>query len=376
MARLKEPLNILRVVIGLHQGGVQQGFLNLCSALDPRKFRLIVVALENGGAVAKEIERAGAAEVIVLGHQRKPWKTIPALVRLMRDRQIDIVHASSYHPSLYARIAAIIAGVPVRISYEHVVFAKKRPFRVLLNRILEPFTQAFTAVGGAVAAQVRDWYGYPTDKIHVIHNGVDLERFLPASDRKSAKSAVGLDPERPVVAMICRLDEEKGHRFFFEAVKELSQKSDVQWLVVGTGRGEALVKAQAREIGVDGLIQFWGMRRDIPQILAAVDIYAFPTLQEGFSNALLEALSSGCAVVASDFPGNLEAVCDNHNGLVVPMRDTAAMTAAIRSLLDDPYLAHRLSAQARADIERDFSIAAYASKMTNLYTTLWQQRRD
>jgi glycosyltransferase involved in cell wall biosynthesis len=294
----------------------------------------------------------------------------------MRDRQIDIVHASSYHPSLYARIAAIIAGVPVRVSYEHVVFDRKRPFRVLLNRILEPFTHAFTAVGDAVAAQVRDWYGYPKDKLHVIHNGVDLGRFLPIDDRKSAKSAVGLDPERPVVAMIWRLAEEKGHRFFFEAVRELARKADAQWLVVGTGREEVLIKTQAKEIGVDRLIQFWGMRRDVPQILAAVDIYVFPTLQEGFSNALLEAMSSGCAVVASDFPANLEAVCDNHNALVVPMRNAPAITAAVRSLLDDPHLAHRLSAQARADIERDFSIAAYASRMTNLYNTLWQQRRD
>lgn len=373
---MKEPLNILRVVIGLNQGGVQQGVLNLCSALDPKKFRLIVVALENGGAVAKEIERSGVAEVIVLGHQREPWKTIPALVRLMRDHRIDIVHASSYHPSLYARIAAIIAGVPVRISYEHSIFTRRRPFRTFFNLLLKTFTHAFTPVGGAVAAQVRDWYGYSADKIHVIHNGVDINLFRRVQDRKAAKSAVGLHPERPVVAMICRLDQEKGHQFFFQSAKKISQTHDCQWLVVGTGREESIVKAQAFELGVGSLIQFWGMRRDIPEILAATDIYVFPTLREGFSNSLLEAMSSGCAVVASDFPANLEAVRDNHNALVVPMRNASAITTAVRSLLDDPHLAHRLSAQARADIERDFSIAAYASKMTNLYTTLWQQRRD
>jgi glycosyltransferase involved in cell wall biosynthesis len=376
VARLKDRLHILRVVIGLHQGGVQQGVLNLCSALDPREFRIIVVALENGGAVASEIERAGAAEVIVLGNQRKPWRTIPALVRLMRERQIDVVHASSYHPSLYARIAAIIAGVPVRMSYEHSVFENKRPFRILLNRLLEPFTHAFTAVGGAVAGQIRDWYGYQPDKVHVIHNGVDVEQFRPAVDRKSAKSAVCLDPERPVVGMVCRLDAKKGHCFFFEAVKELSQTHDVQWLVIGAGRGEALVKAQAKEMGVDGLVQFWGMRRDIPQILAALDVYVFPTLQEGFSNSLLEALSSGCAVVASDFPGNLEVVRHNQNGLVVPMSDSGAISAAVHALLDDPQLAQRLSVQARADIERNFSIAVYASKLSKLYKTLWQKRRN
>lgn len=367
-------LRILRVVIGLNQGGVQQGVLNLCRGLDANRFQVIACAIENGGAIASEIEKAGS-EVIVLGYKRQPIKTIVALVRLIRDRDIDIVHASSYHPSLYARIAGIIAGVPVRISYEHVVFDHKRLVRVFLNHLLAPFSHAFTAVGQAVATQVQDWYGYPIDKVHVIHNGVDVERFRPAVDRMAAKTALGLDPVRPVISMISRLDEEKGHRFLFQAIKTLSDTHDIQWLVVGTGRGEARIKAQANEIGVGHKIQFLGLRRDVPAILAATDIHVFPTLQEGFPNALLEAMSAGCAVVASDFPGNLEVACHERNALIVPMRDAVELSVAISRLLDDQPLAARLAHQARLDIERDFSLEAYASKMSNLYETLWQKRQ-
>jgi len=368
-------LIILRVVIGLNQGGVQQGVLNLCRGLDPEKFQVISCAIENGGAISMEIEKAGT-EVVVLGYKRQPIKTITALIRLMRERNIDIVHASSYHPSLYARIAGIIAGVPVRISYEHVVFDNKRPFRVLLNRLLAPFTHAFTAVGKAVAMQVRQWYGYQPDKVHVVHNGVDVERFRPPVDRAEAKKLLGLDSERLVISMIARLDEEKGHRFFFEAVKALSKSFDIQWLVVGTGRGEERIKSQAKEIGVVDQIQFLGLRRDVPEILAATDLYVFPTLQEGFPNALLEAMSAGCAVVASDFPGNLEVAQHERNALITPMRDAAALTAAIARLLADRHLADRLACQARLDIERGFSLAAYASKMSNLYETLWRQQHQ
>ena len=368
-----EPVNVLRVVIGLNQGGVQQGVLNLCRSVPAERFRLIACAIENGGAIAKEIEQLGV-EVIILGFKRQPWKTIRALVRVMREKNIHILHASSYHPSLYARIAAIIAGVPVRISYEHVVFDNRRPVRIFLNRILAGSTHAFTAVGEAVAAQVRDWYSYDKKKVRVIHNGVDVDRFKPVLDRDAAKISLGLDPHRPVVSLVSRLDEEKGHRFLFEAAKKVALSWDVQWLVVGTGRGEAAIKEQAKKNGVDGLITFLGMRRDVPEILSATDIFAFPTLQEGFPNSLIEAMSSGCAVIASDFPGNLEVAKNGHNALIVPMGDSSKLADAILALLSEPRLAQRLSKQARLDIKEEFSLEAYARKMTGLYQALLEQR--
>ena len=131
-------LKILRVVIGLNQGGVQQAVLNLFKGLDKRKFEPIACAIENTGAIGKEIEAAGF-EVITLGYKRQPWRTIYALAKLMRDRKIDIVHASSYHPSLYARIAGLLARVPVLISHEHTVFDRKRHQRTLLNRFLSVY---------------------------------------------------------------------------------------------------------------------------------------------------------------------------------------------------------------------------------------------
>lgn len=371
---MSKRIKILRVVIGLNQGGVQQGVLNLCRGLDPERFEVIACAIENGGAIAAEIEKAGI-EVIVLGHKRQPWKTIPALTRLIRERGIDIVHASSYHPSLYARIAGLLARAPILISYEHVVFDHRRPLREWLNRWLAPRTQAFTAVGKTVAEQVRIWYGYSPNKVRVIHNGVDTIRFHPPTNRKDAKHAVGLDPERPVVGMICRLDEEKGHRFFFEAIRTLAPSHNVQWLVVGMGRGEAMVKAAALDFGVDQNVQFLGLRRDIPELLAAFDLYVFPTLKEGFPNSLLEAMSAACAVVTSDFPGNLEVARHEHNALIIPMGNADALAAAISRLLCDPELAVRLGTQARHDIEAEFSLQTYSRKMSSLYEELWTKKQ-
>ena len=238
---------------------------------------------------------------------------------------------------------------------------------------MQPYTHAYTAVGESVADQVRSWYKYPHDKTHVIHNGVDIDRFRPPSDRFAAKKSLGLDPKRPVVSMICRLDEEKGHQYLFHAIKSLSNAKNIQWLIVGAGRAEAKIKSQADSIGISQQLKFLGMRRDIPEILSASDIYAFPTLQEGFPNSLLEAMAAGCAVIASDFSGNLEVAQHEHNALIIPMRDGQALANAINRLLDNQALANRLAHQARIDIERVFSLSAYGRKMSFLYEALWQQ---
>lgn len=370
-------LKVLRVVIGLNQGGVQQGVLNLCRGLDPARFEPIACAIENSGAIGAEIEKAGF-EVILLGYKRQPWKTIRALARIMRERQIDIVHASSYHPSLYARIAALLAGRPIMLNYEHTIRERRRFQRALFNKLLSRFTDAHVAVAMQVAEHVRAWYGYAAETVHVIHNGVDIERFQPAQDKAAAKVAVGLDPSRPVIGMVARLDPLKGCGDFFQAVSRLRDRFDAQWLVVGGARNsqeEEAVLASARACGVLDCVQFLGLRRDIPQLLAAFDLYVFPTLKEGFPNSLLEAMAAGCAVVASDFSGNLEVACHERNALIVPMRDAEALTRAMQRLLLDAGLAARLGAQARRDIEADFSLQAYARKMAALYEALWASRR-
>lgn len=369
-------LKVLRVVIGLNQGGVQQGVLNLCRGLDPERFEPIACAIENSGAIGQEIEKAGF-EVILLGYKRQAWKTIAALARIIRERKIDIVHASTYHPALYARIAGLLAGRPIMVDYDHTIRSRKRPLRLLLSRWLDRYTDAHVAVAHQVAEHVRDWYGYTAQKVHVIHNGVDTERFHPPADKAAAKAALGLDPARPVVGMVARLDPLKGCADFFQAIATLRRRHDVQWLFVGAARNaeeEGEVMAAARTHGVTDCVQFLGLRRDIPELLAAFDLYVFPTLKEGFPNALLEAMAAGCAVVASDFPGNLEVARHEHNALIVPMADAISLAAAIERLLGDRELAARLAHQARHDIESDFSLTAYARKMAALYETLWATR--
>ena len=366
-------IQVLRIVIGLNQGGVQQAVLNLARNLDRSKFNLIVCAIENGGLIGNEIIDSGT-NVIVLGFKRQPIKTILALIKIIKANRIDIVHASSYHPSLYGRIAAIVSRAPVIISYEHVIFDHFRPVRTFLNKCLDHFTHGYTAVSRAVSDQVIKWYGYSKSKVYVLYNGVDTTKFSLKSSAATAKNMLGLDPKTLVISMICRLDLSKGHKYFFEAITRLQGKRNLQFIVVGSGPDEAAIIALAKAYGLEKSIRFLGIRRDINVCMNATDIFCFPTLQEGFSNVLLEAMSSGCAIVASDFSSNIEVLRHKKNGLIVEMRNAEQLSKAIQQYIDSPGLRKKMGFEARTTIEKSFSVDMYSKRIEYIYLKLWRTR--
>lgn len=379
-SKKNKPLNVLHVYIGLNMGGGQEFTLNLFKNLNKTKFNPIACVIENSGIIGKEIESLGY-EVIVLGYKRQPVKTILALIKIIKEKEIDIINGASYHPSLYSRIAGVLSGVPVVISHEHGLYNKKRFHRVILNLLLSYFTDHFIAVSNAMRSQLLNWYYYPKNKISVIHNGVDTKRFIPPKSKTKAKTLLGFNPDRLVIGMICRLDPDKGHRFFFEAIKKLHQRYDIQWLIVGHAGGnhshyEKEIKEYATELGINKSITFLGYRRDIPQLLAAFDIFVLPTLREGFPVAVLEAMSSGCAVVASNFPANLELITSEENGLITPMKDSLTLQKQIERLIKNKTLRNKLGENARRKVLDNFSLDKNISKIETLYEKLWAKKHD
>ena len=365
------PINVLRVVIGLNQGGVQQGVLNLFRGLDAARFRPIACAIENDGAVGREIAAAGF-EVIVLGRRQKGWgiRIVRDLARLIRAKEIAIVHGSSYHPSLFARVAGLLARAPILVSHEHTVFPRRRPKRCLYSHLLGRVTDAHIAVSRAVRDQVVSWYRLDPARVRVIHNGVDADRFRPGLPKADAKRRLGLEAETLTLATTSRLDPENGHRFLFEALAPVWRERRLRLVVVGTGRGEAEVRAAAEACGLAEAITFTGLRRDIPEILAAADVYVAPMLQTGFSNAVIEAMAMACPVVATDTAGNLETVTDGADALVVPQGHVEALRGAVTRLADDPALRDRLGAAARRTVLARFTTGRYVAGVQGLYEEL------
>lgn len=365
------PISVLRVVIGLNQGGVQQGVLNLFRGLDPKRFRPIACAIENDGAIGREIA-AGGFEVVVLGRRKKGWGIgiVRDLARLIREREITIVHGSSYHPSLFARVAGLLARAPILVSHEHTVFPRRRPKRCLYSHILGRVTDAHIAVSRAVRDQVVSWYRLEPARVRVIHNGVDVDRFRPGLPRNDAKRRLGLSPETLTLVTTSRLDPENGHRFLFEAIAPLWRERRLHLVVVGTGRGEGAIKAAAETHGLGTAVTFTGLRRDIPEILAAADVYVAPMLQTGLSNAVIEAMAMACPLIATDTAGNLETVTPEEDALIVPQMDVEALQKTVIRLADDPGLRDRLGMKAREAILARFTAGHYVAAVQGLYEEL------
>jgi glycosyltransferase involved in cell wall biosynthesis len=215
--------------------------------------------------------------------------------------------------------------------------------------------------------------GIPPERCHVIPNGVDSERFRPASEQERRALRAGLDlaPEAPLAVFSGRLESEKRVDRLLRLWPRLRRDHpDATLLVVGDGR-----EAPALQAAAPAGVRFAGAVDDIENYLRAADVFALPSIAEGLSNALLEALATGLPAVVSDLPGNRRLVTHDMDGLLVPVDDEPGLEDALGRLLGAPDLRARLGSAARQKIERDFALAATADRLVDLYRDLLQRRQ-
>jgi glycosyltransferase involved in cell wall biosynthesis len=170
--------------------------------------------------------------------------------------------------------------------------------------------------------------------------------------------------ERPVVLTPARLNKQKGHSYLLEAVALVPE---AVFVLAGDGPERANLERQARELGLDNRVLFLGYRQDIPDLLASCDLFVLPSLFEGFSLSILEAMAADKPVIASRIGGNAEAVVHGKTGILVPPASPTALAAAIRTVLSDQGLAQRLAAAGKARVYQKFSAAIMVQRVTQIY---------
>ncbi len=364
-------------MVNLHLGGVQQTVWNCCRQLDPERYLPMACALEENGDLGRQLADAGFP-VVSLGLNLKPHRPrmVWELARLMRRQRIDILHAAAYHPSLLGRLAAILARVPIRVHHEHSLIHRRRLNRVIMNNLLGRFTDAHLAVSQAVRRQAIDWYGLAPDRVEVLYNAVQPDFFAAPAHRETARARLGLAPEARVIGMVSRLSLDKGYKYLFAALAPIKDAFPLKMLVVGFGHQEAEVRALAESHGLGGVVEFLGIRRDVPELLAAMDVFVLPSDQEGFSVALVEAMAAGLPVVVSDLPGNLEAVEHRVSGLAFPRGDIEALRNNLLWLLGNPELARSFGLAARERAAALFTVDRYGRRIQGLYDRLVREKID
>lgn len=290
------------------------------------------------------------------------------LARWLRAERPAVFHATLSWPlaAKWALAAAVAARVRTVATVQLIPEFELERSSFWQLRALAAGVDRYVGVSRDVADELVTRFHYPARKVEVVYNAVRLERFEdppPAGLREQ----LGLGRGLPVVLTCARLDEQKGHDVLLRAAAELPQ---VAFALAGEGPERERLEALASELGVDDRVLFLGYRTDIPQLLAACDVFALPSLYEGSSLAVLEAMAASRAVVSSAIGGTDELIADGDDGILVAPGEVKPLAAALRKLLADEKLRIAFGERARARVEADFTPAAMRGRIVAIYEEL------
>ncbi len=363
----------VRVVYLAHAfmvGGAEEMVLNLVRHL-PERFEPSVCCIHETGPIGEEIARTGTP-VTTLGLSpglRRPWDVARIQKHLSRI-QPHIVHTFLLTGSLYGRLAAILARVPVVIGTEVNIYERKRAHHAVAERLLMAGTDRVVVSAEAVREfYIRQVHADPA-KVEVIYNAVDWSQLKTTLTREAMRASLGVTPDALVAGVIARLTEQKGHRYLLEALAATPELSAVHLLVVGDGHLAGELRRHADTLGVGARVHFLGARRDLGDLLAAMDVFVLPSLWEGLPLSLVLAMGAEVPVVGTRVAGIPEVVEDGRTGLLVPPADSASLGRALATLFTDANLRGRLGRDGRAAVLPRFGVDRYVRAVTQLYDRL------
>jgi glycosyltransferase involved in cell wall biosynthesis len=366
--------SVMYIAHSYEVGGAEDLVLNLVRHL-PDRFEPMVCAIHDLGPIGHEIRAAGIP-VTALGLNpglRRPWD-VARLRHFLRQTQPQIVHTFLLTASLYGRFAAMLAGVPIVIGSEHNIYHHKRRHHALAERLL----MSGTASVVVVAESVRDFYIRQVHadpaKVDVIHNAVDWATLRTTMSRDETRRSLGVPIDVPVIAVIGRLSEQKGHTYLLDALAHTSGLADVHAVFAGDGDLRDSLRARASALGLSARVHLVGVRRDVGNLLNAIDVFVLPSLWEGLPLALLLAMGAGVPVVATTVSGVPEVVETGRTGLLVPPGESAELGRAVSLLITDPALRRRLAEAARDEVLPRFGVDAWVDSVVALYDRLLNER--
>ena len=361
---------VAQVIPSLQVGGLQKVVVRLVDRFRGRMDHLVLTPAGDGPLRPRF---GPGVDVIALAERPgSPKLNALRMARVFRAWRPDVVHTRNW-TCIDAILGARLARVPVVIHGEHGREAGdpegRNALRRRVRRLLAPLVTEFVAVSQDLARWLVEDVGVPAAKVTQIYNGVDTEAFSPA-DKEAARRTLGIRDGAVVIGTVGRLDPVKDHRGLLEAFGRTARHPQAQLVVVGDGPCRAELEQVGRRLGLDGRVLMLGERQDVARILRALDVFALPSVGEGISNALLEAMASGLPVIATRVGGNPELVDDDVTGTLVSPRSAEALAAAFDRYLLDPALIRKHGEAGRQRALRDFSLDRMFGAYDSLYSRL------
>ena len=364
-------ITVLHFSNALARGGAEEHILTLLRGLDRSRFRpLLACTPEVARKLAGDLPHDVLVTTLCLRRPRD-LSAARTLSRLIRRERVAVVHSHLFYSSLFASPIARLAGVPLVVETPHIRERWRHGVKgkYTVDRFVGRFVDQYIAVSEANRRYLIEEKGLPSQKIVVIHNGCDVRRFNPDHQApQGLRESLGFGPSDPVVVMVGRLEEQKGHRILLEALPAVRQHfPTVRLVCVGEGALREELEHRVRESSLQGHVHFVGQQRNVRDWLALADMTVLPSLFEGLPLAAIESLAAGRAMVATAVDGTPEVVIDGATGLTVQPGDPVPLAEAISRLLGDPMLREKLALAGREWVLQKFGQERQIERTEALY---------
>lgn len=389
-------INVMHLIINLKRDGAQQvvrtlaEYQKMSDACEP------IVCTFKDGPLREDIEALGI-KVEILPERRYSIVTVPlfladmvkiwrALRHLIKKYNIDVIQTQLLNilnflvlPLRYTSRARVVLwtfqnakfGVTIEDLKHKWTLKPKRFFHNLLYRLTAPFASGFIAVSEEVKHTMIREIGPIGKKITVICNAVDVRRYEQPVDTNAVRQELGFDNDARLLAIVARLQLQKGHCYLVDAMSAIVKKyPNVHALFIGQGELQAELEAQVEQLKLGDNIHFLGSRKDVPALLATSELFVLPSLWEGLSVALLEAMAAAKPIVATAVSGTTQAMIAGKTGVIVEPGNSQALAAGIIQLLDNPELAMQMGQAAKQYVVDNYSAQNQAKEHLALYRKL------
>ncbi|MDP6468771.1 MAG: glycosyltransferase [Pirellulaceae bacterium] len=368
------PLRVMFVITSMPVGGAETLLVNLIRGLDSARFSAEVCCLKARGPLGELL----ADEVPVHSHllsSKLDVRVLSRLRTLIRERRIDaVITVGAGDKMFWGRLAAWLEGVPVILSALHSTGWPDTIGR--LNRLLTPITDAFVGVAAQHGDYLTNVERFPARLVRVIPNGIDVNRFCNRPGwRRVSREALGLGSEAPVVGIVAALRAEKNHTLFLQAAARLREEmSNAQFLIVGDGPERGEIERTVAQANLSECVHLLGARADIPELLAALDIFALTSHIEANPVSILEAMAMGLPVVATDVGSVSEIVLPGVTGFLASPGSAEELAGYWAELLGNRPLAQQIGSFGRELVSEKWSLDAMIAGYQDLIGEIYSQK--
>jgi glycosyltransferase involved in cell wall biosynthesis len=339
---------------------------SVASGLDALRYRSVVCLFRDGWLRAR-CEQVGLETHIVPIAGVLDVRWLRQFSRLVRDRDVGLIHAHEFGANTYGTLAGRLTRVPVIATVHGRSYYADWGYRRLAYRIVSRAAGMVT-VSKDLKRFVVERTGASARRVRVVYNGIGLLGPVSAEARARLRAELGIRDGERVVTVVGNLYDVKGHRYLLEAAPSVLRACpSTVFLIAGRGEREAALREQATSLGIGTRVRFLGFRQDVPALLAICEVFVLPSLSEGLSVAVLEAMAAAKPVVTTRVGGNPELVVDGQTGVLVEPADPPRLASAVTRILADPVEARRLGENGLSRVRSRFTIGAMVRAYEAIY---------